>query len=135
MVGQVSRKVGRRVVSESEKSWVAGCEEALSEKDKSAGRQRGWLAGNPESEWMQMGNVTTAPVFQRHVSPSLPYFVLSAPLCLCKVRTIVNSLNWKLSWYQQVVRCHSHLGHLVVTWVVTWGDKATEGHRLKEISS
>lgn len=45
MVGQVSRKVGRRVVSESEKSWVAGCEEALSEKDKSAGRQRGgWLA-------------------------------------------------------------------------------------------
>ena len=45
VVGQVSRKVGRRVVSESEKSWVAGCEEALSEKDKSAGRQRGgWLA-------------------------------------------------------------------------------------------
>ena len=28
----------------------------------------------------------------------------------------LNWLNWKLSWYQRVVQCHSHLGHLVVTW-------------------
>ena len=46
-----------------------------------AGRE-GRLAGNGGSEWMQMGNVTTAPVFLRHVSHNcLLYFVLSLHNC------------------------------------------------------